>query len=168
MVYYECNGGGNSGSTTVGELLFHADDNSVRDDSVGVRNNLTITQGSKFSEYLSYDSTTGRFTALKDCSLVVVMYLYNNPSSSNNPKGGIFVNGNIAPNDAVICSEYVGCIAGNSGQDNRSGSYRFISLSAGDYFTLNTVDSTGWAVVGAYGYLFPYFDKTLLTKYADS
>lgn len=166
MAYFKCIGENGGGSpSTVGELLFHADDNSVRNDSVGVRNNLTITQGSKFSEYLSYDSTTGRFTVLKQCSLIIVLYAYNNPSYSGNPTVGLYLNGNLMGHNSA--AEYSGWIYGGD-DSTRDGDYRLISVDVNDYFTLNTVSNRGWAVLGAYCYLMPYFDEALLTKYADS
>jgi hypothetical protein len=153
-------------NVSFGVLLFRANDNSVQSDDTGPRRNLSITEGAKYSEYLSFSSSTGRFTALKNCSLVVVMYLYNNPDSSNIPRGGVFTNGYISPNDNVSASEYQGWICGEKGYLNKSGSFRFISLEQDDYFTLNVVATSGWPVVGAYGYLMPYLDKSLLTKYS--
>ena len=126
---------------------------------------MTIVEGDKFSEYLSYSN--GRFTALQDVSLVIVMWVYNNPSSTNEARAAVYVNGNITPQDTVQILEGNHTIYGASGLQNKGGSYRFVSLAQGDYFTLNVTATKGWPVVGAYGYLMPYLNKSLLTKYSD-
>lgn len=176
MAFYRC-GNGNSGSSSPGELLFHAEDNSVNNDEPGVRNDLTITRGNKFGEYLSYDSTTGRFTVLKSLYLVIVLYSYNNPQGTRLPDATIGVNGSetdylhlqgTSDYTEFYPSTFYGQVEGGADSEHRKGGYINLGLKQGDYFTLNAASDAGWPVIGAYGYLLcDYIDENLLTKFSD-
>lgn len=92
--------GSGGGSSEPAEILFSASENSssVRhtdkkhiayfDDGIG-----TITEGTNYSEYLSYDNQTGKFNVLKAFSALVMPFTYNYQSaSSTHSRGEFYIN----------------------------------------------------------------------------
>ena len=99
MAYYRCmgNGGGTPTVEAVEKLCecsenseknVHDTDNQHIADFGGTYG--TITQGTNYSEYLSYDSTTHKFTVLKDFVALFIPWTFNYWSSGSSYSHGEF------------------------------------------------------------------------------
>lgn len=116
---------------------------SGANDSVHVAQMNNTTYG-KYSDYLSYSSSTRKYTVLKDCALFFIPIVRNYNASSSYPKGEFWYN------DARVASYE----AGNSSGATAKKTYHK-KCNVGDTFYCRTSDSTGWPEQRLHVYLMP-------------
>lgn len=124
--------GGGGGNITI-ERLCHAE--YVGNDTEEIPTMNTLTEDVNFSDYLSYDSSTGKFTVLADFDAYIVPWVYEYASASaTNGTGKFIINGT----DMV----FFGTTSRGSGSDG--GQPFFVHLSTGDVMWSYTPSSDGY------------------------
>lgn len=144
MPFFRCMGNGTGGgaqSPSIERLCYCSENSSSSrntdhqhiayfDDGTG-----TITEDTNYSEYLSYDSTTGKFTVLKSFYALLMPWTYNYMSASSTySHGDLYINDVKADGWSV---DYTGA-------DHFRGISYPVSLSQGDTFYVYTPMSDGY------------------------
>lgn len=93
----------------------------------------SIDTGADYANYLSYDSTTKKFTVLQSFSAVVTAWVMNESSSSYPPQGAFY------KNDTQIMS-----FAASNSQGSKGGKTLPIDFVSGDTFYSYTPKEYGW------------------------
>lgn len=140
QVTVNVSGGGGAGI----ELLFTASENSVYgetrntdhthiayfDDGTG-----TITPGANYSNYLSYDSSSGLFTVAQGFTALIIPWVYNyNTASSSYSHGAFYINN----------TEETAWMVDYRGQGYYAGAPLVHTFDANDTFYYYTPVSDGW------------------------
>lgn len=122
--------GGGGGSC---ERLMYA--RCVNNDQVEIPTISNIDQGANYSSYLSYDSSTKKFTVLQNFTGVVIAWVYTYQTyESNRSDGSFYVN-----SEQMLSYTATGNSAGSTG--GRSGIYNF---KQGDTFYVYTPTRHGY------------------------
>lgn len=103
----------------------------------------TLDQGTNYSNYLSYDATTGKFTVLEDFEGLFVPYVYQYSTPSGSYAEGEFYY-NITPEDVTVWQEYLSYVVPYRAAGSISGMPFVKSAKAGDYFIPYTPSSNGY------------------------
>ena len=90
----------------------------------------SIDTGTDYADYLSYDSTTKKFTVLQDFSAVVTAWVMNESSSNSGPQGAFYKNN----------TQIMSFSASNS-QGSKGGKTLPINFVSGDTFYSYTPSS---------------------------
>jgi len=114
------------------ERLFYFE--GVQSDSVQIPPATTLDEGDSFDEYLSYDTTTKKFTVLKAFSAVLTGWVRAYSSGSTRPTGGIYIN------DAL----YVGYQTASSTVGDKAGYSVMVNFVIGDNFYPYQTSSNGY------------------------
>lgn len=137
------------------ERLMHA--RCVNNDQEEIPAISNIDQGANYSTYLSYDSTTKKFTVLQDFTGVVIAWVYAYRAYDiNRPDGAFYLN-----NTLMLSYETTGNSAGSTG--GRSGIYNF---KQGDTFWMYTPTRHGYPQQNCKVYLVTDLDDDIFT-FAD-
>lgn len=115
-----------------GESLVYGEQNTVH--YVGV-NSFDLTTYNDYSNYLSYDATTSKFTVLADFIGFFRCWVENYQSSGTAPRGKLFYN-----DSEVLNWEADGTYQGATGENSTE-----INCRAGDNFYVTTPTDNGWA-----------------------
>lgn len=115
-----------------GESLVYGEQNTAH--YVGV-NSFDLTTYNDYSNYLSYDATTSKFTVLADFIGFFRCWVENYQSSATAPRGKLFYNDTEVLNWEAN-ETYQGATGGNSTE---------INCRAGDNFFVTTPTDRGWA-----------------------
>lgn len=115
-----------------GDLLVYGEQSTAH--YVGV-NSFNLTTYADYSNYLSYDTTTNKFTVLADFTGVFRCWVENYQSSGTAPRGKLFYN-----DTEVLYWEASGTTQGATG-----GNVVKIDCSVGDTFYVTTPTDNGWA-----------------------
>ena len=92
--------------------------------------------GASFSEYCSYDSSTKKFTVLKEFTALVVPWVYSyGTASGTNSKGQFRKNNNVVLASYTAPTRY---------KDSLAGTYLFHQFVVGDTFWNYTPSSNGY------------------------
>lgn len=143
MAYFRCMGNGGNPTPPSIERLCYCSENSSDssrstdhthiayfDDGTG-----TITEDTNYSEYLSYDSTTGKFTVLKSFYALLMPWTHNyNTASSTYSHGELYIN-DVSVDSWIV--DYVG-------SNHFKGVSCPVLLNQGDTFYVYTPMSDGY------------------------
>lgn len=116
----------------LGDLLVYGEQSTAH--YVGV-NSFNLTTYADYSNYLSYDTTTNKFTVLADFTGFFRCWVENYQSSGTAPRGKLYYN-----DTEVLYWEASGTSQGATG-----GNYMKIECKAGDTFYVTTPTDNGWA-----------------------
>lgn len=130
MALFRCGGGG--GTITLDRLCYI---NYRGKDTTEIPPISSADYGTNYSEYLSYDSTTKKFTVLKSFHAEVVTWVYQyGTAQGTNAQGQFIVNG------TTIAS--YSCATRMKGE--REGTCIYVKFNAGDIFWNYTPSSAGY------------------------
>lgn len=115
-----------------GDLLVYGEQSTEH--YVGV-NSFDLTTYPDYSSYLSYDTTTNKFTVLADFKGLFRCWVENYQSSGTPPRGKLFYN-----DTEVLYWEASGTAQGATG-----GNLIEINCNVGDTFYITTPTDNGWA-----------------------
>lgn len=126
----------------------------VNNDQVEIPAVSSLTQGVNYSTYLSYDSTTKKFTVLKDFSAIIVAWVYTYQTyESSRSDGAFYVN-----NTLIDQYEANGTAAGSKG-----GKYLSRNFKQGDTFYVYTPTRDGYPQQNCKIYLVQTIDDNVFT-----
>lgn len=107
----------------------------VNNDQIEIPAASSITQGAKYSQYVSYDSTTKKFTVLQDFTAIIIAWVYTYQTyESSRSDGAIYIN-----NAQVAQYEASGTAAGSTG-----GVYLARNFKQNDTFNVYTPTRDGY------------------------
>ena len=107
----------------------------VNNDQIEIPAASSITQGAKYSQYVSYDSTTKKFTVLQDFTAIIIAWVYTYQTyESSRSDGALYIN-----NSQVIQYEANGTAAGSTG-----GVYLARNFKQNDTFNVYTPTRDGY------------------------
>lgn len=107
----------------------------VNNDQIEIPAASSITQGAKYSQYVSYDSTTKKFTVLHDFTAIIIAWVYTYQTyESSRSDGALYIN-----NSQVIQYEANGTAAGSTG-----GVYLARNFKQNDTFNVYTPTRDGY------------------------
>lgn len=107
----------------------------VNNDQIEIPAASSITQGVKYSQYVSYDSTTKKFTVLQDFTAIIIAWVYTYQTyESSRSDGALYIN-----NSQVIQYEANGTAAGSTG-----GVYLARNFKQNDTFNVYTPTRDGY------------------------
>lgn len=115
-----------------GDLLVYGEQSTAR--YVGV-NSFNLTTYANYSNYLSYDTTTNKFTVLADFKGLFRCWVENYQSSDTPPRGKLFYND----------TEVLDWEASGTSQGATGGNMIEINCNVGDTFYITTPTDNGWA-----------------------
>lgn len=107
---------------------------------------LTLNEGTDYSNYLSYDTTTKEFTVLQDFDGFVVLETYNYQSSGSNPEGQLLLNDEI-----VLYNRWRNNDLARANQGRLQGGQKF-SFKTGDRISPKNPSNNGRALENIYIY----------------
>lgn len=116
----------------LGNLLVYGEQSTAH--YVGI-NSFNLTTYVDYSNYLSYDTTTNKFTVLADFTGFFRCWVENYQSSGTAPRGKLYYN-----NTEVLYWEASGTSQGATGGNDIE-----IECKAGDTFYVTTPSDNGWA-----------------------
>ena len=116
----------------LGDLLVYGEQSTAH--YVGV-NSFNLTTHANYSNYLSYDATTSKFTVLADFKGLFRCWVEDYQSSGTVPRGKLFYN-----DTEVLYWEASGTTQGATG-----GNKITLNCSVGDTFYVTTPSDNGWA-----------------------
>lgn len=116
----------------LGDLLVYGEQSTAH--YVGV-NSFNLTTYADYSNYLSYDTTTNKFTVLADFTGFFRCRVENYQSSATAPRGKLYYN-----DTEVLYWEASGTSQGATGGNDIE-----IECKAGDTFYVTTPTDNGWA-----------------------
>lgn len=141
-------------SATCERLMYARCVNNDQEEIPAISN---IDQGANYSTYLSYDSTTKKFTVLQNFTGVVIAWVYAYRAyEASRPDGSFYVN-----NTQMLSYTATGNAAGSTG--GRSGIYNF---KQGDTFWMYTPTRRGYPQQNCKVYLVSELDDDVFT-FAD-
>ena len=106
----------------------------MQSDATGVRK-VNVTSYNDYSEYLSYNSSTGYFTVLKPFIAYITGWVENSATA-----GSSYSKGSIRVNNSSIMSYTVSSLS----QGAKAGSYIKYRLNTNDTICCYTQSSDGW------------------------
>lgn len=107
---------------------------------------LTLDEGTDYSNYLSYNTTTKEFTVLQDFDGFIVLETYNYKSASSNPQGQLLLNDKI-----VLYNNWRNNDLARANQGRLQGGQNF-SLKTGDRISPYNPSNNGNALENIYIY----------------
>lgn len=116
----------------LGDLLVYGEQSTAH--YVGV-NSFNLTTYADYSNYLSYDQATSKFTVLADFTGFFRGWVENYQSSGTAPRGKLFYND----------TEVLSYVADGTSQGARGGDSTEVECKAGDTFYVTTPTDNGWA-----------------------
>ena len=103
----------------------------------------TLVEDTNYNNYLSYDTTTGKFTVLADFNALFVPYVYQYSTPSGSYAEGEFYY-NINPEDATHWYEYDAYVVPWRAYGATAGCPIVKNAEAGDFFLVYTPSSKGF------------------------
>ena len=116
----------------LGELLVYGEESTAH--YVGI-NSFNLTPYANYSNYLSYDTTTNKFTVLADFTGFFRCWVENYQSSGTAPRGKLYYN-----DTEVLYWEASGTSQGATGGNSTT-----LHCRVGDTFYITTPTDNGWA-----------------------
>lgn len=143
MAYFRCmgNGSGGGASGLTFEKLCEATFVGNDTEEHPVLDNLDT--GTDYSNYLSYDSSTGKFTVLADVDILIVPYVYQYQTPSGSRAEGEFYY-NKDPETTSQWQEYLAYNVFWRANGATAGYPVVKNAKTGDYFLVYTPSSSGY------------------------
>lgn len=155
MAFYRCIGNSGGGGSSGIKYLVYGEQTASQSNWVqGILPMNTVTsKASDYSSYLSYNSSTKKFTVLKDFTALITYWVLEAWASNNTPKEDLYVN-NVAQK-RIEANNTAGALDGCS---------MAFDLKTGDTFWLSNPANQGWG----YGRLKVYeITDTSCTAWAE-
>lgn len=95
----------------------------------------TIDEGDDYSEFLSYDSSTKKFTVLAPFTAIITAWVEQDRNAGSHGQGAFYINNTRVLGEFTTPSSAAGSKAGDSD---------FYALQIGDTFWSYTTSSNGW------------------------
>ena len=142
MAYFRCMGNGSDGASGLTfEKLCEATFVGNDTEEHPVLDNLDT--GSDYSNYLSYDSSTGKFTVLADVDILIVPYVYQYQTPSGSRAEGEFYY-NLDPESTSTWEQYLTYNVPYRAYGSTAGYPVVKNAKTGDYFLVYTPSSNGY------------------------
>lgn len=141
MAYFRCMGNGGGASGLAFEKLCEA--TFVGNDAEEHPTLDILDTGADYSNYLSYDSSTGKFTVLADVDILIVPYTYQYQTPSGSRAEGEFYY-NKDPESSSQWQEYLTYNVPYRASGSTAGYPVVKNAKTGDYFLVYTPSSNGY------------------------
>lgn len=153
MAWFECTGGSSGGVVDPIERLCYA--KYYWNDNITIPTINTLDTGAKYSQYISYDSTTRKFTVLQPFDAIITAWVYNEQSAGGGPNGCFYIN------DIQKLNYTAGRGAGD-----KAGGLLFYNFVQGDIFYPYTTSRNGYPQQNFKIYLAPGVQQYMIS-YSD-